>query len=252
LKQDSVDLSLSGHIARLTLNNPARHNALTIDAIEQFLEHLRCLDENPDIRVLILSGTGDSTFCSGASLDQIQSGAIGTGLFATLADRLAALGIPKIAAINGNAYGGGVEIGLCCDFRIGVKGMKIRVPAAAMGLCYPARGIQRYVSQLGPGSAKRILLAGETLHAPQLLQMGYLHEVVNPADLADTVDHKARELTSLAPMAVRTMLKMCNQFTDGSLCPEQAQRWVDQCNSSDDLKEGLKAALEKRKPEFKG
>ena len=130
--------------------------------------------------------------------------------------------------------------------------MKIRVPAARMGLCYPARGIQRYVNQLGPASTKRILVAAETLHAPELLKMGYLHQIVEPAELTETVERKAKELGDLAPLAVSTMLKMCDQFTDGSLCPEQAQQWVEQCNTSEDLKEGLQAALEKREPKFKG
>lgn len=250
--QQSIDLSVNGHIARLTMNNPARHNSLNTTAIEQFHDHLHEISNNSDIRVLVLTGAGASTFCSGASLDQLRSGAIGTGLFQTLADSLAAIKVPKIAAMNGNAYGGGVELGLCCDFRIGVTGVKIMVPAARIGLCYPARGIQRYVNQLGPANARRILVAAETLHAEDLLHIGYLQQIVDPGDLQKTADRMANDLADLAPLAVGTMLKMCNQYADGSLDAEQAQQWLERCNSSSDLQEGLQANLEKRKPEFTG
>ena len=245
-------MSIEGGVARLVLNNPERHNSLTASVIEQFLGHLGRIEKEPGIRVLIVTGAGDRTFCSGMSLSQIQSGAIDPDLFDRLSDRLVSLPIPKIAAMNGSAYGGGAEIGLCCDFRIGVTGMKVMVPAAKFGLCYPVRGIQRYVDRLGVGPAKRILVTAEPLETRELLQISYLQEVCEPGNLPGRADDLARHITELAPLAVSAMLNICYQAANRSVDEQQARALIEKCNASDDLREGLQAALEKRQPDFRG
>jgi enoyl-CoA hydratase/carnithine racemase len=174
-----INLTIEGAVARVTLDHPERHNALTRSGLEQLHEHLQQIENDAGLRVLVVTGAGDRTFCSGASLDQVQAGAVDGEAFQAVADRLAALPIPKLAAMNGSAYGGGAELGLCCDFRYGVEGMKLRVPAASFGLCYPPAGIRRYVSRLGVDSAKRILVAAEPFEAAELLRIGYLHRVCN-------------------------------------------------------------------------
>jgi enoyl-CoA hydratase/carnithine racemase len=247
-----IDLSIEGPVARLTLDHPERHNALTRSGLEQFLHHLREIEGDPQIRALVLTGAGDRTFCSGAALDEVRVGAVDGDSFQVVADRLAALPIPKLAAMNGSAYGGGAELGLCCDFRYGVEGMKIRVPAASFGLCYPPGGIQRYVSRLGVEAAKRILVATETLEAAELLRIGYLHRVCSREELPTLADDWAERLAGLAPLAVRAMLAICNGAADGNLDAGQAREWVERCNRSDDLQEGLQAAVEKRLPKFSG
>jgi enoyl-CoA hydratase/carnithine racemase len=247
-----IKLTVDGPIARLTLDHPERHNALTSSGLEQFHAHLERIENDRALRALVVSGAGDRTFCSGASLDQVQAGAVDGASFQTVADRLAALPLPKLAAMNGSAYGGGVELGLCCDFRFGVEGMKIRVPAASFGLCYPPAGIRRYVTRLGVGAAKRILVAAETFDAAELLQMGYLHRVCTPADLQVLAEQWAQDLSRLAPLAVRAMLAICDGAAEGTLTAEQARQWVERCNRSNDLQEGLQAVLEKRTPEFSG
>jgi enoyl-CoA hydratase/carnithine racemase len=250
--QTGIDLSIDGRVARLTLNNPQRHNLLGENSIRQFLDHLQVLESSSGIRAVILTGAGDETFCSGMSLDQIRSGVIDTDLFESFTERFARLPIPKIAAMNGNAYGGGVELGLCCEYRLGVKDMKIMVPAAKFGLCYPISGIRRFVSRVGPSAARRILVSAETINAADLLRMGYLQRICEAGELAGQADELAREISRLAPMAVVAMLKMIERVAVGTLDERQAQQWVGQCNSSDDLQEGLEAALAKREPEFQG
>lgn len=248
----AVGLSTEGPIARLTLDYPERHNALTRRGLEQMHTHLDRLENDPEVRALIVTGTGDRTFCAGAALDQVQAGAIDGEMFQTMADRLAALPVPKIAAMNGSAYGGGAELGLCCDFRCGVEGMKIRVPAASFGLCYPPNGIRRYVTRLGAGSAKRILVATETLDAEDLLRIGYLHRLCAAGQVQQVADELARSLAALAPLAVRAMLTIIDQSVDGRFDEELARQWVRRCAESDDLREGLEAALAKRPPIFSG
>jgi enoyl-CoA hydratase/carnithine racemase len=247
-----IKLTVDGPVARLTLDHPERHNALTSGGLEQFHAHLEQIESDSQLRALVLTGTGDRTFCSGASLDQVQAGAVDGESFQALADRLAALPIPKLAAMNGSAYGGGAELGLCCDFRFGVAGMKIRVPAASFGLCYPPGGIRRYVSRLGVEAAKRILVATETLETDELLRIGYLHRICSREQLPALADDWAERLAGLAPLAVRAMLAVCNGTADGTLDAEQARAWVERCNRSNDLQEGLQAAIEKRTPKFSG
>ena len=247
-----INLAIEGPVARVTLNHPERHNALTQSGLEQFHAHLDQIERDPDLRAVVVTGSGDRTFCSGASLDQVQAGLVDGESFQAVADRLAALPIPKLAAMNGSAYGGGVELGLCCDFRFGVEGMRIRVPAASFGLCYPPAGIRRYVTRLGVDSAKRILVAAETVNAAELLRMGYLHRVCPAEGLHALADQWARQLCRLAPLAVRAMLEMCNGAAEGGLDARKAQEWVERCNASNDLREGLQAALEKRDPNFSG
>lgn len=250
--QTEIDLSTDGRVAKLTLNNPQRHNLLDETSIRQFRGHLQSLENNPEIRAVILTGAGDETFCSGMSLDQIRSGVIDTDLFESFTNRFAAIPIPKIAAMNGNAYGGGVELGLCCDFRLGVSGMKIMVPAAKFGLCYPISGIRRFVTRVGPAAARRILVSAESVEVADLLRMGYLQQVCEPGELSGQADELAQRISKLAPMAVTAMLKMIERVANGTLDERQAQQWVGQCNSSDDLQEGLQAALDDRPTEFHG
>lgn len=247
-----IDLTVEGPVARLTLDYPERHNALTREGLEQLHEHLQAVEKNPDLRALIVTGSGDKTFCSGAALDEVRAGLVDGESFQAVADRLAALRIPKLAAMNGNAFGGGVELGLCCDFRYGVDGMKIRVPAAAFGLCYPPRGVERYVSRLGVGAAKRILVATETLATEELRRIGYLHRVCAAEDLQTRASEWGEQVSGLAPLAVRAMLAICDGVADGNLNAEEARHWVERCNSSGDLQEGLQAALDKRAPTFSG
>ncbi len=248
----TIHLSIEGPVAQLTLDYPERHNALTRSGLEQMHTHLGQIENNSAVRVLIIGGAGDRTFCSGAALDQVRAGVIDGEAFQHMADRLAALSIPKIAAMNGSAYGGGVELGLCCDFRCGVEGMKIRVPAASFGLCYPPNGIHRFVSRLGVDAAKRILVATETLEAEELLRIGYLHRVCTVGDLPGVVREQAQSLAALAPLAVRAMLTLIADAAEGNADETLARQWVKRCNESEDLREGLRAALEKRTPQFSG
>ncbi|MEH6617368.1 MAG: enoyl-CoA hydratase-related protein, partial [Porticoccus sp.] len=143
-------------------------------------------------------------------------------------------------------------IGLCCDFRIGVQGMTIRVPAARFGLCYPLNGIQRYVQRLGLNTAKRLLIAAETLDTKALLSLGYLTHLVESHQLIETTEQLAETISKLAPLAVTAMKKICDQVAESSLCESEALALIQQCRQSEDLREGLNAKREKRQPIFVG
>jgi len=248
--QAPVLLTVNGAIARIVLNNPAKHNSLTAEGLALFIEHLDRVETDPDIRVLVITGRGEKTFCAGASLDQIASGAMSGEKFEVLTDRLAALPLPVICALNGSVYGGGSEIALCCDFRIGVYGMRLKVPAAEIGLCYPLNGIGRYVSRLGVTTAKRILIAAEVLEAETLLRVGYLTHLVLQDELEVETEKLVASLLPLAPLSVSTMKQLCDRMAEGDLELPEARDRIARCQRSGDLEEGLRARREQRDPIF--
>lgn len=242
----------SGPVVRLVLDRPDRHNALEAADVEALKDALRDAADDDDVRVVILTGSGAETFSSGASLGQMETGEMSGALFETLSDRLAGLDLPTIARINGSVYGGGGELALCCDIRIGVRGSRLRVPAARLGVCYPPGGLRRYVTRLGLGPASRILLAAEELDADEMLRTGFLTHLVDLHDLDPQVDLLAEEIAGLAPLAVRNMKRILRGIADGGLDPGVAERLVEECASSDDLREGLRAWKEGRAPRFQG
>jgi enoyl-CoA hydratase len=247
-----IDLHIDQAIATITLNIPERHNALDNDNLDQFLCYLNDIDSNPAIRVLIITGAGDKTFCAGAALNQLGSGNFDGDKFTQVPDKISSLKIPTICAFNGSAYGGGTEIGVACDFRIGITNMRLFVPPARIGLCYPVNGIERYVNTLGLPTAKRLLVASEDFRGPELLEIGYLTHLVEKSELDVTTQKLAERMAGYAPLAVQAMKQICNQVGDGSYVREEAQKLAQVCNGSEDLKEGFLASAEKRPPVFKG
>lgn len=249
---ETVLIAKDGHIARITLNKPERHNSL---GEEELLALQRCLDDiaaDPGVRVLVVTGAGEETFCAGAALNQLGAGKISGDLFQSTTDKLAALPIPTICALNGNVFGGGVELALSCDFRIGLSGTRMRVPAAQIGLCYPLSGINRFVERLGVNLAKRILVAAEEFSAADMLHIGFLDQMVERSELEPASDALARSIAGLAPLAVQAMKQILQQAAAGQIDQQVAGELSRACLESKDLQEGFAAQREKRTPQFKG
>lgn len=249
---DTILYSRTGNVGRLVLNNPERHNSLGQEQLEAIQACLTRVSADPTLRVLIVTGAGEKTFCAGASLQQLGAGQLSGDLFQSMTGQLAELEIPTLCALNGNVFGGGVELALSCDFRVGIEGSRMRVPAAAIGLCYPLSGINRFVERLGVNIAKRILVASEEFDAEDMLETGFLDHLVMPAQLEETVDKLAGHIASLAPLAVRSMKKILQQAAGGGIDYEEANALSDLCLNSEDLQEGFAAQREKRKPRFSG
>jgi len=248
----SILLDVHDHVARITLNRPDRHNALEAEDIALFRSSLATVEADLDIRVLIVTGSGPQTFCAGASLKQINTGKMSGAVFETLTDDLASVRVPTICAINGGVYGGGAEIALSCDFRIGVTTTRLSVPAARLGICYPVGGLRRYVERLGLDTARRILVANEELNAEQMLELGFLHRLVPRADLEEETDTMARKLAGHAPLAVQGMKRILGEIASGRLEEGRARETVEACMASDDLQEGLRAQRAGQEPRFRG
>ena len=249
---ETIIFSQEGAIAKISLNNPTKHNALGSKELLTIRRHLIDIEKKTSIRVLVLSSTNNTTFCAGASLEELRNGDITSNDFQSMTDLLAEAKIPTICAINGNLFGGGAELALSCDFRIAIRNIKMRVPASALGLCYPISGIHRYVERLGHNAAKRILLAAESLSDSQLLEMGFIERIEDLNEFETVVNQYAINLSELAPLAVRAMKQIINKKSSGKLSNEEAEKLAAECNESQDVKEGITAQKEKRVPVFKG
>ena len=252
LSSDKVLLNVDDGVATLILNNPEKHNVLTCAVISTFQEALAIVKSDPSVRVLVITGNGDRSFCSGASLEELKTGELKAEDFPELTEAVAHLPIPKICALNGSVYGGGSELALSCDFRIGVQGMRMFVPPARIGLCYPISGIQRFVNILGANAAKRLLIASEDFDGEGLLEIGFLTQLCEKPDLLPTADALAKRISGYAPLAIEAMLAISDQFIHGNHDAHAAHALFQRCANSDDLKEGLASVAEKRPPVFSG
>tara|TARA_R110002110_G_scaffold415748_1_gene654888 strand:+ start:132278 stop:132991 length:714 start_codon:yes stop_codon:yes gene_type:complete len=236
----------------MVLNIPHKHNALGRDALVAIRAVLEQVRADADVRVLLVTAAGEKTFCAGAALDEMDASKATDDFFAQTMAQIADLAVPTVCAINGNVFGGGVELALSCDFRIGIEGSRMRVPAAAIGLCYPLIGMQRFLQTLGPRVSKRLLVAAEEFDASSMLQIGFLDHVVMRSQLVSFADAYASDIAALAPLAVQSMKQLLQQAAAGSIDEEQAQVLAERCAASEDLLEGFAAKSERRLPRFKG
>lgn len=241
---------IRGPIGRIVLNRPEAHNALDQAAMRE-LGGLLADWAGRDLRALVLTGRGRS-FCAGASLGDVAGQDWSENPLTAACDALEAFPAPTIAALNGGVYGGGVEIALACDFRVGVTGMRAFAPPARLGIHYEPAGIRRAIERLGAQAARRIFLLAETFDAEALLAMGFLDHLVAPEDLAARADRLAEAAAGLAPLAVRGMKRTILELSRGALDAEAARARVRACFASADHAEGLAARKEKRAPRFEG
>ena len=245
-----IETGIQGHIGHITLNRPEAHNALSKVAMAEMVNVLSDWQES-NIRAVVITGTGRS-FCAGASLDELGDGSWDDNPLIKLCDTVESFKAPVIAALNGGVFGGGVELALACDFRIGVQGMKMFVPPAKLGIHYEAAGIGRAVQRLGAQMARRVFLLAERFEDDALLAAGFLDDLVTPGALATRAKGMAEEIAALAPLAVQGMKRSILEISCGALDEVAAKARVKVCFASNDHAEGLAAMREKRPPNFTG
>jgi enoyl-CoA hydratase len=264
-------LSIADGRATIRLARPREHNRLEPIDLVTLQKHFATIEADPSVRVLVVTGTGksfSSGFHIGALADSQGDGrehdkappkpaaAADTDYdpdaFERTVDRLEGLRIPTIAALNGGVYGGSTDLVLACDFRVGVEGMRLFMPAARLGIVYYRSGLRRYVTRLGLDHAKRLFLTAETIGADELLRIGYLTDLVAPVDLASRVDRLAESVLANAPMAVTALKRALNEVAAGTLDFEALEAARSACARSEDHKEALAAWAGKRRAVFKG
>ena len=246
------ELSVHGAIASVTLRRPEVANRLDLSDVERLLEHVAAVNADPAIRVLQVTSTGRH-FCSGFNLAQMGSDSDEAArLFEALAQAIEDARPVTVAVIRGGAFGGAVDLAVACDFRIATTACEMFIPASRLGLHFYRSGMERLVSRVGLGAAKRLLLAAHTLMADELLACGLLNKCVAEADLEPESARWCSELSERAPLALLPMKQHLNAIARGRLNVAVLLKDAAAAAASEDLQEGSRAWAEKRAPRFTG
>jgi len=249
----------SERIATITLNRPEALNAFNKDVVEEILKALEDAKNDEKIRVVILTGAGEKAFSAGADIKTMK------GFDALKARELSLMGEklcsaienfekPVIAAINGYALGGGLEVAMACDLRIASDKAKMGQTEINIGLIPGWGGTQRLTRLIGKTKAKELVFTGKMIDAKTAEQLGLVNMVVPADQFMETVRKFAMELAEKAPVALRIAKALINKGADMSLDAAIAleREGFGVVGSTEDLQEGVSAFIEKRKPVFKG
>jgi len=246
-------------IATITLNRPEALNAFSKEVINEILQALEDVRNDENARVVILTGAGEKAFSSGADIKAMK------GMNALKARELSQMGEklcyalenlekPVIAALNGYALGGGLEVAMACDIRIASENARMGQTEINIGLIPGWGGTQRLTRLVGRTKAKELVLTGKMIDAKTAEQLGLLNMVVPADKFQETVRQFAAELASKAPVALKVAKALINKGADASLDAALAleREGIGVVGSTEDLQEGVSAFMEKRKPSFKG
>jgi enoyl-CoA hydratase/carnithine racemase len=246
------------HVARLTIDNPAKRNALDhaiLDAIAETVPRL-------DARCLLITAAGP-VFSAGYDIGGLPKDEFAHRAETLVAhpfhDAIAALEafpFPSVAALNGHAIGGGLELALSCDLRLASENAKVGMPPARLGLVYSHTGLRKFIDAIGVARTRELFFTARTVSAEQAERWGLVNEVVPPAELADRGVERAAEIAALAPLSQRGNKRVIGELlaAAGELDPATQRELVElreACFRSDDFYEGVNAFAEKRTPRWR-
>lgn len=246
-----------GPLALITINRPDKHNAISLDTLDDLHGAIAAAGEDESVRVIAITGAGEKSFASGSDLSEVQRRDLRKALeplVQGIAERLERTPKPTIAAINGYCMGGGLEVALGCDLRVAASNARFATPEGKLGIIPGGGATQRLPRLIGRAWAMEMLLMGETIDAEQALRMGLVTRVVAPGELMPTVRRMADHLAAFAPMVPRFMKAMIHSGMEGSMTAGLALEKFAQgalCETEDKA-EGISAFLEKREPKWKG
>jgi len=244
----------------LRVDNPERRNALTLAMWRAIPAEIRRFEET-GVRVVVLTGTGDKAFISGADIsefDKVRSTptqvADYEGAVREAEASLRNTSLPTIAAVNGLCYGGGLGLAGSCDVRYASRSARFCMPAARLGLGYGIEGVEAFLSLLGPAALKEIFFTAEPFDAEYASRIGFVNRIFEADAFVDQVSQHVQTIAFNAPLtlrALKTAIRALQQTEDASL-KQNALAAIQACFDSEDYREGRAAFAEKRRPSFKG
>jgi enoyl-CoA hydratase len=250
-----------GRVGTMTFNNPARHNAVSLDMWQAGTRILEEFANDEEVRVVVVTGAGGKAFVSGADISRFEDeratreaveryNAIGQGFYTALST----FPKPTIAAIQGYCIGGGLNLAIGCDLRFCTQGSRFALPAAKLGLGYGYAGVQRFIDTVGPAHTKDIFFSARQFGAAEALAMGVVNRVLPDAELGPFVEEYAGTIADNAPLTIAAVKQSAIEALKA-----ESQRdlklvadLVARCFASQDYIEGRNAFMEKRKPKFTG
>ncbi|MCP4577932.1 MAG: crotonase [Deltaproteobacteria bacterium] len=255
---NTILLEKKAGIGYLTLNRPEVRNAFNQEMIDELKDALRIVDKDPEIRVLIITGAGKA-FQAGADIAELS---VMTPMkilrwnegIVRINAALEKLRQPVIAAINGAAMGGGLELAVSCTLRVIAESAKMALPEVKLGIIPGTGGTQRLPRLIGKGRAAELLLTGDVIEAQNAYQMGLVNRVAPDGEVLATAEALARKIMANAPIAVEMAKDALEIGKDLPLehAVQYSQKNCVTCFSTEDMKEGMSAFLEKRNADFKG
>jgi enoyl-CoA hydratase/carnithine racemase len=253
---ESILIRKDGPVMRVILNRPDKMNALNGEMFAKLLRVAEEIAADASLRVVIISGEGRA-FCAGGDLSGVHEKNAGADKAALIAgfrkmqgifDRLEAIPVPTIAAINGFALGAGLQLALVCDFRIAAASAVLGLPDVKNGIIPGLGATTRLPRLIGLARAKELILTGDSIGAEKALEIGLVHQVVEPAELMKAADALCRKLLQRAPLALGAAKRLLD--SDAGLA-DVASAQID-LMESEDAREGIRAFFGKRPPQFVG
>src|SRR5256714_8943746 len=253
--------SVSEAAGLITLNNPAKRNAMSLDMWEGLGDALVELRDDPDVRVVIMVGAGDKAFVSGADISQFEKTRHNAEASEQYSKRSAAQRAlladypkPTIACIRGFCLGGGMQVAMLADIRMAAENSQFGIPAAKLGIAYGYDGLKHLVSLVGPSWARLLMYTGMRIDSAEAVRIGLVDRVVPDTELWSATFDIARTISGNAPLAIQAA-----KITIAQVLKDPDKRDMDAirrigiaCMDSEDFREGRRAFMEKRKPRFRG
>jgi enoyl-CoA hydratase len=258
--EQDILYEVKDQVAVIAVNRPDVMNAMTYRMRDDLIDMFARIRDDDNVRVVVLTGAGDRAFISGADIKELEEDAapLERKDIMLAAHRLCrdieTLGKPVIAAVNGAALGGGLELAMACTFRVAAESARFGQPEITLGMIPGYGGTQRLPRLVGKGRALELLLFGKMINAQEAHGIGLINKVVPGPELMESVMEMAETLAKMPPLAVRFALEAVDRGLDMSL-PRALSFEADmifQVFSTEDAHEGLNAFIQKRKPAFKG
>lgn len=252
---------IEGRVGIMTFNNPEKHNAVSFEMWEAAERILDGFFNDPEVRVILLTGAGGKAFVSGADISKFESERASEEAVArynALVDKVYTqiyqMKKPTIAMIRGYCIGGGLNLAICCDMRFATESSKFALPAAKLGLGYGYNGLRRYIETIGAPATKEIFFTARQFTAAEAYRWTMINEIIPDADLETHVMGVANMIADNAPLTIATIKASTVEIlkNDDQQDIAKCDAMVAACFASADYKEGRKAFAEKRKPQFTG
>ncbi|RSC94894.1 enoyl-CoA hydratase/isomerase family protein [Tenacibaculum singaporense] len=256
---ENILVEQTNALATITINRPKKLNALNKATIEELHNAFKALEEDASIKVIIITGSGEKAFVAGADISEFAHFSVEEGGMLArkgqeiLFDFVENLSTPVIAAVNGFALGGGLELAMACHFRVASDNAKMGLPEVSLGVIPGYGGTQRLPQLVGKGKAMELIMTAGMISADEAKEAGLVNHVTSQEELLPLAQKIASKIMRNSSVAISAAIKAVNDnFKDGVNGFESEITEFGNCFGTEDFKEGTTAFLEKRKPEFPG